>query len=462
MADLRLSAATLSRLSDPPPVAHPQLHPRILHLGLGAFHRAHQCVYTERANALAGSDWGIVSVANSNRRLVDGLLAQDCYYSVTELRPDGARTAVNGNLVDALVGGDDPGRVRALVAAPTTAIVTLTITEKGYTPDGSLIGLLAAGLADRHAAGGPPVTVLTCDNMAGNGARLQAVVAQALAGLPGRSPDLAAWLAASVTFPSTVVDRIVPATTPADRERATAALGLEDAAPVAGEPFAQWVIEDAFAAGRPPWELAGVELVADVTPYQVTKLRLLNGSHSALAYLGLATGCQTVAEAMAAPWGAALVRGLCAEIAPTLPPGGPDPTAYAESLVTRFENPGIVHQLRQIGSDGSQKLPYRWLDAVRRLRAEGRPAPLHALALAAWVLATRPPTEPPSPTSQFYGTTDPNAAALAACWTDTTPPIAELLAAVGAADLAADAALVRSVADAIPIVAHNRVEELFR
>lgn len=255
----------------------------------------------------------------------------------------------------------------------------------------------------------------------------------------------------TVAFPATVVDRIVPATSEADRAAAEAALGVRDALPVTGEPYRQWVLEDSFAAPRPPWELDGALFVPDVAPYQLTKLRLLNGSHSALAYLGSAAGLTTIAGTMAADWGERLVRALCAEVAPTLPADGPDPVAYADDLVVRFRNPAMHHLLRQIGTDGSLKITERWLPTLRELRARGASTPVLELALAAWADSTRRADAP----------ADPAAEALAACWGPSTRPaetVRALLRVLGAADLADDEALVAAVADRLPALRAGRVE----
>ncbi len=316
-----------------------------------------------------------------------------------------------------------------------------------------MVGRLATGLASRMRSGAAPVTVVSCDNMAGNGAVLARVVRDFV--------DASAWpdretvltrLGEAVAFPSTVVDRIVPAADDDDRSAALSALGLDDALTVAGEPYRSWVLEDSFAAARPPWERDGALFVPDVGPYQLTKLRLLNGSHSALAHLGLATGQATVADAMATEWGERLVRALCTEVAPTLPAGGPDPEAYADDLIARFRNPAMRHQLRQIGSDASLKVAERWLPALRELRAGGSRPPALTLALAAWVHGTR---------SDAPDRSDPAAEALAACWDAARRPagtVSALLRTVGAADLADDTALTAAVADRLPALRAGRVE----
>ncbi|WP_030263740.1 mannitol dehydrogenase family protein [Streptomyces violens] len=480
-----LNLAALPRIPEHlrPAVDPRELRPRVVHFGLGAFHRAHQAVYTENAAACSGEPWGIAVVAPRSARTAAALRAQDCLYSMTELRPAETVTRVVGSVVEALGMGPDAARVDALLADPEVSVVTLTITEKGYyrrpdtgaldaaAPDiaadlaaaatgplTTVVGRLAAGLAARMRAGGAPVTVVSCDNMAANGAALGRVVRDFVEAAPW--PDRQAvldWMAASVAFPSTIVDRIVPASTEADLRAARAALGVHDALPVVGEPYRQWVLTDSFAGPRPPWEQAGALFVPDVVPYQLTKLRLLNGSHSALAYLGAAAGCTTIADALATGWGERLVRALCAEVAPTLPTGGPDPAAYAEDLVERFRNPGVRHLLRQIGSDGSLKIPERWLDALRTLRAAATATPVLELALAAWANATRSADDG----GQLFGTTDPAAAALAGCWheaPDDADAVRRLLRVLGAADLAGDGTLVSAVAARLPALRAGRIE----
>ena len=483
----QLGRRTLDRV---PPALRPavdpgDLRPRVVHFGLGAFHRAHQARYTETAAARSGEPWGTVVVAPRSTGTADALRSQDCLYSITELRPEGTVTRVSGAIVDALGMRPDAARIDGLLASPDVCVVSLTITEKGYhrRPDSgaldtaapgvaadlaaggtgvltTVIGRVAAGLAARMRSGGAPVSVVSCDNMAANGAALGRVVRDFVEAAPW--PDRQAvldWMATSVTFPSTIVDRIVPATTDADRRAAQAALGVHDALPVVGEPYRQWVLEDSFAGPRPPWQLDGALFVPDVVPYQLTKLRMLNGCHSALAYAGAAAGCTTIADTLATDWGERLVRALCTEIAPTLPAGGPAPAAYAEGLVQRFRNPGVRHLLRQIGSDGSLKIPERWLDALRELRAASAATPVLELALAAWANATRPGGDG----GQLFGTTDPAAAALHRCWRDGTGSAAEdtvrrLLHALGAADLAEDNALTTAVAARLPALRAGRIE----
>jgi fructuronate reductase len=484
----RLDRTTLTRLAPElrPAVDPAELRTRMVHFGLGAFHRAHQAVYTENAAALSGEPWGITAVVPRSAETVRTLRAQDCLYSVTDRRPEGSVCRVVGAVVGALSMGPDARAVDALLTDPDVTVVTLTVTEKGYhrspvtgglditaapvaadlvaAPDGPLttvVGRLAAALAARMRAGAPPVSVVSCDNMAGNGAALGRVVRDFVraSAWPDRDGVLDR-MAEAVAFPATVVDRIVPATDDSDRAAAAAALGVHDALAVTGEPYRQWVLENDFAAPRPPWERDGALFVPDVAPYQLTKLRLLNGSHSALAHLGLIAGCTTVADTMTTDWGERLVRALCAEVAPTLPTGGPDPLAYAADLVVRFRNPVMRHQLRQIGADGSLKITERWLPALRELRARGAATPVLELCLAAWAHATcRAHGED---TGHSAGApTDPAADALAACWRPLARPAATiraLLRVLGATDLADDDALTTAVADRLPALRAGRVE----
>ncbi|MFS8199723.1 mannitol dehydrogenase family protein [Streptomyces sp. CWNU-52B] len=498
-ADELLGRAVLPRLAPEqrPAVDPAGLRTRVVHFGLGAFHRAHQAVYTEHAAARSGEPWGITAVAPRSAATVRALRNQDCLYSLTERRPDGHLTRVVGSVVGALAIGPDAEAVDALLTDPEVTVVTLTVTEKGHHrspatggldltagpvaadlaagPDGPLttvVGRLAAGLAARMRAGAPPVDVVSCDNMADNGAALARVVRDFVraSSWPDRTRILD-LMAGAVAFPATVVDRIVPATGEADRVAAGAALGVRDALPVTGEPYRQWVLEDSFVAPRPPWELDGALFVPDVAPYQLTKLRLLNGSHSALAHLGTAAGLGTIAEAMTADWGERLVRALCAEVSPTLPAGGPDPAAYADDLVVRFRNPAMRHLLRQIGSDGSLKVTERWLPALRELRARGASTPVLELALAAWAHGTRPRDASTAEASETASSTvgafaagapcDPAAEALAACWGSATRPaetVRALLRVLGAPDLADDDALTAAVADRLPALRAGRVE----
>lgn len=379
----------------------------IVHLGLGAFHRAHQAVATEAV--LAGGDlqWGIAGVSLRSPDTRDALQPQDGLFTVAVRSGEGDRLEVIGAILTQLVAPEDPEAVLALMAAPATRIVSLTVTEKGYChnpatgeldrdhPDivhdlanshapRSVPGFLVEALRRRREAGLPPFTVLSCDNLPANGATARRVVA-AFAEL--RDDALGSFVAREVPFPSTMVDRIVPATTDDDRALVAERLGVEDAWPVMTEPFRQWVIEDHFADGRPDWTAGGARFVADVEPFELMKLRLLNGSHSTLAYLGYLAGHETVSEAMAdAPFADLLAAMMEHEIAPTLPPlFGFDLAAYRAELLQRFRNPALRHRTWQIAMDGSQKVPQRLLGTIRDRLKAGEPFERLALGLAGWI-----------------------------------------------------------------------------
>ena len=409
MIERRLSASTLRDL--PPQVAKPRydigkVGIGIVHLGLGAFHRAHQAVLTD---ALLASDprWGICGVSLKSPRICQALKPQDGLYSVLEKSVEATTARVVGSLREVLFLGDDREQLLARLAAPAVQIVSLTVTEKGYchdpatgrlnfrhpeilhdleTPQAavSTIGVLTAGLSARRAAGAGPVTVVCCDNLPHNGRTVQGIVrayAQAV------DPSLAEWVDANVTFPCTMVDRIVPATTDSDIAEAARLLGAADAAPVVAEPFIQWVVEDRFAGARPRWEDAGAELVTDVAPFETMKLRILNGSHSTLAYLGYLAGYDFIWQASSDPELSTLVERLMVEeVIPTLAaPPGVDLAAYGAQIRERFRNPALPHRTKQVAMDGSQKLPKRLLDTVRERLAGGGSIAHLALAIAGWI-----------------------------------------------------------------------------
>lgn len=380
----------------------------IVHLGLGAFFRAHGAIYVTEAMAASGGDWGILGVSLRSPDIRDALAPQGGAYTALELAPDGPKVQVVTAVQGVLVAPENPEAVLAAMAAPGVRIVSLTVTEKGYChepatgrlnpvhPDiaqdlthplpRSAPGYLVRALQRRRAAGLPPFTVLTCDNLPGNGHLVRGLVLE----LAGRiDPGLADWIAREGRFPSTMVDRIVPATTPADIARVAELTGHHDAAPVVHEPFRQWVIEDDFVSGhRPDLAAVGVQMVADVAPYELMKLRMLNGTHSALAYLGYLGGHETIADCMADPVYRGFVRRLwAAEIIPALtPPVGVDLPAYAAALQGRYANPAIRHRTWQIAMDGSQKLPQRLLGTLESNLAAGRPSPGLMLAVAAWMV----------------------------------------------------------------------------
>ncbi|HJS33109.1 MAG TPA: mannitol dehydrogenase family protein [Alphaproteobacteria bacterium] len=406
----RLSLATMARA--PVGFARPAFDPRalgvgIVHLGIGAFHRAHQAIYTQAALGSDPSPWGIVGVS-MRRPAMRGVLApQDFLYTVVERGDAGVRRSIVGTVRQVLVAPEDPTAVVARIAAPTTHVVTLTVTEKGYCLDQasgkidilhpdiahdianplaprSVAGILVAAIERRmHDAAGP-LSVLSCDNLPRNGRTLSSLV-RTLARI--RDDRLADWIPNNVAFPSSMVDRIVPATTPGDIAENDAALGLHDEGVVVTEPFRQWVIESRFAGPRPAWESAGAEIVSDVGPYEQIKLRLLNGSHSALAYLGALAGHERIDQAIAEPDFALLVRRLMdEEVTSTLEvPSGVDLAAYKATLIARFANPALGHRTRQVAVDGTQKLPQRLLPAIRARLNAGQSVRFLALVIAAWM-----------------------------------------------------------------------------
>ncbi|MBP7242420.1 mannitol dehydrogenase family protein [Amaricoccus sp.] len=390
----------------PPPGERPEVG--VVHLGLGAFFRAHGAIYFEEAMAASGGAWGVVGVSLVRPDQRDRLEPQGCAYTAVELGPEGETNRVVGVVREVLVAREDPEAVLARMADPAVRIVTLTVTEKGYChepstgalnhahPDivhdlahpeapVSAPGFLVRALARRRAAGARPFTVLCCDNLPENGRVVRGVVLELARAV---EPALADWIAAQGAFPSTMVDRIVPATRDEDIARLAERTGVLDRAPVMHEPFRQWVVEDSFVDGaRPDLGAVGVELVADVTPYEHQKLRMLNGTHSALAYLGYLAGHETIAATVADPVFARFVKRLwAAEIIPALtPPPGVDLGAYAAALFDRYANPGIRHRTWQIAMDGSQKLPQRILGTIAENLAAGRPTPGLVLAVAAWM-----------------------------------------------------------------------------
>jgi fructuronate reductase len=405
---IRLSEATLGRL--PGDIARPaydraQVKTGVVHLGIGAFHRAHQAAMFDDVLARGDLRWGIVAASLRSPTVRDQMAAQDGLY--TMVVRDGAHQAarVIGAVQRVLIAPEDPEALLAVMAAPDTHIVTLTITEKGYKLDpatGALIeddpqlaadlrslvrpqtalGYLVAALARRRAAGLGPFTAVSCDNLPHNGARLRGGV---LALARHHDPDLAAWIAAEGAFPQTMVDRIVPATTAQDIAGLAQRLGVEDRAMVKTEPFTQWVIEDRFCGPRPDFG-PGVQVTAAVAPWEEAKLRLLNGAHSGIAYLGGLAGIGHVHEVLALPQARRFVEALWDEAQTTLsPPPELDLAAYRRALMGRFDNPALMHATHQIAMDGSQKLPQRLLAPIAARLAAGRGISALALAVAGWI-----------------------------------------------------------------------------
>jgi fructuronate reductase len=378
----------------------------IVHLGIGAFHRAHQALYTDDALAAQRGDWGICGVSLRSPDVRDRMRPQNDLYTAVEKSATDVRRRIVGSVREVLFLGDERAQVHARLAAPSTRIVSLTVTEKGYSHDPatgrldfahpdiahdlqhpqqarSAVGLLVAGFAARRAANAGPLTVVSCDNLPHNGELLRGLVDEYAR---SREPSLAPWIAANAAFPSTMVDRIVPATTEADIADNDAVLGLHDAAPVVFEPFKQWVIQDAFIAGRPAWEAGGAQFVGDVAPFELMKLRMLNGSHSALAYLGYLAGYDYVYQVSADPRFQRLVNGLWDESGATLQPlPGIDVAQYRRDLLARFQNAALPHKTWQIAMDGSQKLPQRLLHPARERLQAGASIGHLALAVAGWM-----------------------------------------------------------------------------
>ena len=375
--------------------------PRIVHFGLGAFHRAHQAAFTQDAGG-----WQIESVSMRNPALSDALNAAGGRWHLVERAPGGPRVRLMTVIDRAHCLAADPAGTVARMADPEVQVVTATVTEKGYgfhpttrkldvdhpsiapdlkdpTSPKGLVGALVEGLRLRHAAGLAGLTVISCDNLTGNGHLLAGLVDD-FARL--RDPALGDWIAATCTFPDSMVDRITPASSDATFAAVRDATGQTDPLAVETEPFRQWVIEDRFAGPRPGWEKAGALLVADVAPYEVMKLRMLNGSHSLIAYLGAVAGLEAVRDVMAVPAFRTLVRRHMQAAADTLPAiPGFDPSSYAADLVRRFENPAIRHLCLQIATDGSQKLPPRIFAPAAEALSRGKNADAFALVTAVWI-----------------------------------------------------------------------------
>ena len=392
----------------------------IVHFGMGAFHRAHMAPYTDDAMAAEGGDWLILGVSLRSAGVRDQMRPQDGLYTLVERGAGSTNARIIGAVADVLVAAEERERLVATLAAPTTHIVSFTITEKGYcrAPDGSLdLALadersaycyLAEAFARRRDAGLPGLTLLSCDNLSGNGAQLHRLMDEYL---DAHASDLRAWFMTNCACPTTMVDRIVPATTDADRAQIEAMIGMRDEAAVLTEPFSQWVIEDKFAGPRPAWERHGVQITANVHAYENAKLRMLNGAHSALAYLGLQHGHEFVHQAIADPELAPLIDRLMRDEAATslTPAAGQDLSAYADALTERFKNPALNHRLTQIAMDGSQKIPQRWLETLAFHQKRDRQCPAILSGIAAWIRHLRGDNGPVD---------DPMAETLKATWAD--------------------------------------------
>ncbi|MCZ2816337.1 mannitol dehydrogenase family protein [Modestobacter sp. VKM Ac-2984] len=382
----------------PPPV-------RAVHLGLGSFFRAHQAWYTDRA----AEPWGIAAFTGRRPDLATALTTQDGLYTLVTRGPDGDRFDVVRSVVRAHAAADSDAWL-TLLADPAVRVLTTTVTEAGYhrrpaggldtdhpqvaadlaalrrdprAPVGSVPARIVAGLLARRAADAGPLALVPCDNLPDNGAALSEVVLALAAAVDPTLPD---WIGAQVTTATTMVDRITPEPTAADRDTVRAATGTEDLAPVVTEPFSEWVVSGRFPGGRPAWEDAGAVLTDDVAPFEQRKLWLLNGAHSLLAYVGSVRGHATVAEAVADHRCLALLHGWWDVCTPHLSVSPDEVAAYCAALVQRFANPRIRHSLAQIATDGSQKLPVRFLPVLRWERTAGRLPEPAVTVLAAWLL----------------------------------------------------------------------------
>jgi len=406
----RLSEAQIKFL--PADVALPtydrsKLRAGIVHLGIGAFHRAHQAFYTEAVLNQFGDDWGIIGCSLRSASVRDQLAPQDGLYTLVERSGDGEKLQLIGAVLQNLVGPENPAELVRVMAQPNIKIISLTVTEKGYCHDPatgnlhvlhpdiqhdlknldqpkSAIGFLVAALNARFKTGVKSFTVLSCDNLPNNGEVLEKVVLQFAETI---SKELADWIRANTCFPSTMIDRIVPATTDQDRQDIEARLGVRDEGLVVAEPFTQWVIEDKFSDGRPQWEKVGALLVDDVRVFEKIKLRLLNGSHSIMAYTGYLSGFDYISEVMNEPAFVNMVKLYMArEAGETLgSPAGFDIEAYKQQLRDRFSNKALKHRTWQIAMDGSQKLPQRLLESLRvQLESNGN-IDIICLGVAAWI-----------------------------------------------------------------------------
>jgi fructuronate reductase len=393
---IRLSRAAVPGIAEAPA-------PRIVHLGLGAFHRAHQAWYTARA---ADAElWSIAAFTGRSPQAAEELAAQDGLYTLIERTAEDDSAEIMSTIVEAQPGSN-VARLKRLLADPATAVVTITVTETAYrlggdgAPDASdpivaediaalregrdpetVLGRLVAGLAARRDAGAPGLAVVPCDNIPDNGPFVRAGVL----GLAAEADrGLAAWINVEVSFVSTSVDRITPRTTDADRRTAEELTGWADSSPVVTEPFSDWVLSGGFPAGRPQWETAGARFVEDIEPYERRKLWLLNGAHSLLAGLGLLRGHRTVAEAMTDAECRDAVSRFWDEAVRHLP-SSLDLDDYRRKLEDRFDNARIAHHLAQIAMEGSTKLGVRAAPVLRAERAAGRSGAASVLAIAAWI-----------------------------------------------------------------------------
>ncbi|MHB1200841.1 MAG: mannitol dehydrogenase family protein [Polaromonas sp.] len=357
------------------------LVPGVVHLGLGAFHRAHQAVVFDALLRAGDPRWGVLGVAMRSTELADALARQDGLYTLQIASVEGRRWQLVGSMLATCVAAREPERVTAAIAAPATRWVTLTVTEKAYGP--ALAAQLVSGLAARHAAGLGGLTIASCDNLSHNGSRLRQLCMDAAA---STDAALAQWIASACAFPDSMVDRIVPAATAQHRADAASATGLDDACALGTEGFWEWVIERNFvdAADGPLLAAAGVKVVDDVGPFEEAKLRMLNGSHTAIALMGAVMGLPTVADCVANPEIRWFVDRLMTQVVmPQLE--RPDLPAYRDALLARFANPDLHHKVHQIASDSSLKIPLRWVSTLEARLAAGADVEPLVFAAAVWM-----------------------------------------------------------------------------
>lgn len=405
-----LSTATLevhARRVAVPRYDRAALRPSVVHIGVGGFHRAHQAAYfDDLARDRVSMDWGVTGVGLHRPEMRDALLPQDCLYTMVERGAGESTSRVVGALRRYLFAPEEHAQVVKALTDERTQLVTLTVTGDGYCrspgtdefdadalavrhdleragPYLTAWSYLADALDNRRRSGSRPFTVMSCDNVPDNGG----VARRALVGFAAqRDPALARWIERNVSFPATMVDRITPKTTAAQRAEVVKSFGIDDRWPVIAEPFRQWVVEDAFCADRPPLDAVGVDIVTDVGPYKLVKTRMLNGSHCALSYLGILLGHATTDEAMRnRDVSGYLDQLMSSEVCPLLGDVTEmDLDEYRATVLTRLSNPGIPDQLSRLAARGSTKVPSYLLPSLRRARVEGRPAPMLTLALAAW------------------------------------------------------------------------------
>lgn len=412
----RLTNATAPALSDHvtvPTYDRSAITPGIVHLGVGAFHRAHQAPLVDDCLSRGEHTWGIVAASLRSTETRDALMPQDCLYTLAIQEGDTRENRVVGSIANILVGPEDPSVLLEILADPQIRIVTLTVTEKGYTaklancelrldhPDvvhdqanptrpRSALGFLVEAIRLRRERAVAPFTVLSCDNIPSNGKTLKALLVQ-FADIG--DADLTSYIRESVSCPSCMVDRIVPATTDQDRAEISGSLGVEDSWPVVTEPFWQWVVEDTFPSGRPRLELSGVEFVEDVKPHENMKIRMLNGAHTTIAAIGRVAGLATVHEVYADNRVRNFIDAYFRQVEMTLA-DGVDSEKYKSRLSTRFSNTALQHRTEQIAMDASQKLPQRIIAPLADLTDAGQGRSLLLFALAIWIRSCMPTNEP--------------------------------------------------------------------